>query len=131
MQESQPSLSDTSDSIMGFSLSRDGVVASSSTLKRGAPSSSEDPEGETSKKRFKEDTENEPDNESPAAKPKYESLADDLAQELQCGCCAELVFRPVVVSPCQHFFCGRYVPFGTLSYADADVSRAAVSCGFA
>ncbi|KAK7469384.1 hypothetical protein VKT23_003859 [Stygiomarasmius scandens] len=33
-------------------------------------------------------------------------LADDLVQELQCGCCSELVYRPVVVSPCQHFFCG-------------------------
>lgn len=50
------------------------------------------------------------------------AFADDLAQELQCGCCSELVYRPVVVSafgflhsflltqpkvnPCQHFFCG-------------------------
>ena len=37
------------------------------------------------------------------------ALAEDLAQELQCGCCSELVYRPVVVSPCQHFFCGRCV----------------------
>jgi E3 ubiquitin-protein ligase CHFR len=37
------------------------------------------------------------------------ALSDDLAQELQCGCCSELVYRPVVVSPCQHFFCGRCV----------------------
>jgi E3 ubiquitin-protein ligase CHFR len=36
-----------------------------------------------------------------------DSLAEELAQELQCGCCSELVYRPVVVSPCQHFFCGR------------------------
>ncbi|TDL16601.1 hypothetical protein BD410DRAFT_616298 [Rickenella mellea] len=33
-------------------------------------------------------------------------LSADLAQELQCGCCAELVYKPVLVSPCQHFFCG-------------------------
>ncbi|KAG6330534.1 hypothetical protein ID866_8554 [Astraeus odoratus] len=41
-----------------------------------------------------------------AATAKYHALVEDLAQELQCGCCAELVYRPVVVSPCQHFFCG-------------------------
>ncbi len=34
-------------------------------------------------------------------------LADELEQELQCGCCSALVYRPVIVSPCQHFFCGR------------------------
>ncbi|KAI6114415.1 hypothetical protein F5141DRAFT_1187953 [Pisolithus sp. B1] len=39
---------------------------------------------------------------------KYSALVEDLVQELQCGCCSELVYRPVVVSPCQHFFCGRY-----------------------
>lgn len=36
------------------------------------------------------------------------TLAEDLAQELQCGCCSELVYKPVVVIPCDHFFCGRY-----------------------
>lgn len=40
-----------------------------------------------------------------------QSLADDLAQELQCGCCSELVYKPVVVAPCEHFFCGRSVDF--------------------
>ena len=39
-----------------------------------------------------------------------EALVEELAQELQCGCCSELVYKPVIVSPCQHFFCGRYVP---------------------
>ncbi|KIY72468.1 hypothetical protein CYLTODRAFT_367464, partial [Cylindrobasidium torrendii FP15055 ss-10] len=34
------------------------------------------------------------------------AFVDELAQELQCGCCAALVYRPVVVAPCQHFFCG-------------------------
>ena len=37
------------------------------------------------------------------------ALAESIAQELQCGCCAGLVYRPVIVSPCQHFFCGRFV----------------------
>ena len=36
-----------------------------------------------------------------------EALVEELAQELQCGCCSELVYKPVIVSPCQHFFCGR------------------------
>lgn len=42
-----------------------------------------------------------------------QALAEDLAEELQCGCCAELVYKPVVVMPCEHFFCGRYVCFHT------------------
>jgi hypothetical protein len=37
-----------------------------------------------------------------------QALVADLAQELECGCCAAVVYRPVVVMPCQHFFCGRY-----------------------
>jgi len=35
------------------------------------------------------------------------SLVDDLAQELECGCCAALVYNPVTILPCQHSFCGR------------------------
>lgn len=35
------------------------------------------------------------------------ALADDLEQELLCGCCSALLHRPVVVYPCQHYFCGR------------------------
>lgn len=91
--------------MMGLSMSRIGGT-SSSALKRGPPSSFEGLEDETSKKRFKEDLGNEPDCEKSVAKSGYEALAEDLAQELQCGCCTELVYRPVVVSPCQHFFCG-------------------------
>ncbi|KZS93432.1 hypothetical protein SISNIDRAFT_485680 [Sistotremastrum niveocremeum HHB9708] len=34
------------------------------------------------------------------------ALSDSLALELQCGCCAELLYNPVMVLPCQHFFCG-------------------------
>jgi hypothetical protein len=37
------------------------------------------------------------------------ALAEDLSQELDCGCCSALVYKPVTVHPCQHFFCGRYV----------------------
>jgi E3 ubiquitin-protein ligase CHFR len=35
------------------------------------------------------------------------ALAADLAEELECGCCSAVVYRPVVVMPCQHYFCGR------------------------
>ena len=35
------------------------------------------------------------------------ALIDDLTQELQCGCCAALVYNPVTILPCQHSFCGR------------------------
>jgi hypothetical protein len=35
------------------------------------------------------------------------TLIDDLAQELECGCCAALVYNPVTILPCQHSFCGR------------------------
>ncbi|KAF9778622.1 hypothetical protein BJ322DRAFT_1091620 [Thelephora terrestris] len=34
------------------------------------------------------------------------TLIDDLAQELECGCCAALVYNPVTILPCQHSFCG-------------------------
>ena len=37
------------------------------------------------------------------------ALADDLEQDLMCGCCSALLYRPVVVNPCQHYFCGRWV----------------------
>ncbi|KAI6027655.1 hypothetical protein BKA83DRAFT_4232205 [Pisolithus microcarpus] len=47
-----------------------------------------------------------PSSSTTTAMNKYSVLVEDLVQELQCGCCSELVYRPVVVSPCQHFFCG-------------------------
>ncbi|KZW00890.1 hypothetical protein EXIGLDRAFT_745330 [Exidia glandulosa HHB12029] len=34
------------------------------------------------------------------------SLEDELALELNCGCCTEVCYNPVLVSPCQHSFCG-------------------------
>ena len=36
-----------------------------------------------------------------------QALIDDLAQELECGCCAAPVYNPVTILPCQHSFCGR------------------------
>ncbi|KAG8873476.1 hypothetical protein FRB97_006725 [Tulasnella sp. 331] len=32
--------------------------------------------------------------------------AEDMEDELRCGCCTGLLYRPVVVTPCGHYFCG-------------------------
>ncbi|KAI0070394.1 hypothetical protein K474DRAFT_816152 [Panus rudis PR-1116 ss-1] len=65
----------------------------------------------SSRKRMKEDPEVEGDARPPVQEEHVEivdgqALVDELEQELQCGCCSALVYRPVIVSPCQHFFCG-------------------------
>ena len=84
------------------------------TLKRRASSSFEDVQEEASRKRLKDDYQDTPPDgsngaeESTAANIDGKALADELEQELQCACCSALVYRPVVVVPCQHFFCGRY-----------------------
>ncbi|KAF8895547.1 hypothetical protein BD779DRAFT_736465 [Infundibulicybe gibba] len=44
--------------------------------------------------------------EAPNSPANDVALVEELSQELQCGCCSELVYQPVIVSPCQHFFCG-------------------------
>ncbi|KAI0354982.1 hypothetical protein OH77DRAFT_1521464 [Trametes cingulata] len=81
-------------------------------LKRSASEAFEDvPDGETSNKRPREESEDaagtaETDG---GGKVDGEALADSLEEELQCGCCSAIVYRPVVVAPCQHFFCGSCV----------------------
>ncbi|KIO18632.1 hypothetical protein M407DRAFT_31708 [Tulasnella calospora MUT 4182] len=37
---------------------------------------------------------------------KAAKFVDDMEEELMCGCCAALLYHPVVISPCGHFFCG-------------------------
>jgi hypothetical protein len=56
------------------------------------------------------------------------ALADQLAQELQCGCCSELVYRPVLVSPCQHFFCGRWALPTVYALSLANLLGMYISC---
>lgn len=78
-------------------------------LKRRA-SSAFDVRGDSSRKRLKEELP--PDEAAGAQVPslilgKQLQLADDLEQELLCGCCSALLYRPVIVYPCQHYFCGR------------------------
>ncbi|KAH9950596.1 hypothetical protein B0H21DRAFT_722413 [Amylocystis lapponica] len=84
--------------------------ATAATLKRRASSSFEGMQDDTSRKRMKEDIKEDHGAESnDAAKIATidgEALADEFEQELQCACCSALVYRPVVVAPCQHFFCG-------------------------
>ncbi|KAJ7189858.1 hypothetical protein GGX14DRAFT_382823 [Mycena pura] len=81
------------------------------TFKRAASTSFNDSLDASlvSRKRMKED-DNQQDSDGHAedvvAVAGNTLLADQLAQELQCGCCSELVYRPVIVAPCQHFFCG-------------------------
>ncbi|TFK68577.1 hypothetical protein BDN72DRAFT_841547 [Pluteus cervinus] len=79
------------------------------SLKRAASTSFEGLE-ESGRKRLKEDH-TIPDEECPGsasldAPTDSLDLVEGLAQELQCGCCSALVYRPVIVTPCQHFFCG-------------------------
>ncbi|KAF5367822.1 hypothetical protein D9757_010354 [Collybiopsis confluens] len=84
------------------------ATASCSSLKRPAsPTFDADVQDAdtSSRKRFKasDPSVDDPDMQSNTTESKLE---DDIALELECGCCSELVYKPVVVSPCQHFFCG-------------------------
>ncbi|KAK0221886.1 hypothetical protein IW262DRAFT_1315498 [Armillaria fumosa] len=83
-------------------------------LKRRVSSSFDGPLDDTSRKRAKGDNrsiEAGPVTSSDATPSQATAIngaafVDELTQELQCGCCSELLYRPVIVSPCQHFFCG-------------------------
>ena len=81
----------------------------SASLKRRASPLFEGMDHGAGRKRIKEDTEQEAHNLDSRQDDYVDGgkLADELEQELQCGCCSALVHRPVIVSPCQHFFCGR------------------------
>ena len=81
------------------------------TLKRKASPSfdaTEDPDTRTGKRR-REDTPQTEEDSVELASERQNRLADELALDLQCGCCSDLVINPVIVLPCQHFFCGRCV----------------------
>ncbi|KAF5382644.1 hypothetical protein D9615_002795 [Tricholomella constricta] len=108
---SEPEAVQTSTPLIDTSInapaSRDSF--SGSSLKRRASSSFEGLEEDAGRKRMKEEKDStEEDLGVTDVTPTVlnASLADDLAQDLQCGCCSELVYRPVIVNPCQHFFCG-------------------------
>ncbi|KAF9464160.1 hypothetical protein BDZ94DRAFT_1257154 [Collybia nuda] len=95
------------DAIMDPTVSRQSFT-SNAALKRRASPSFEGLGEDTSRKRIKE----EQDDSGVRSEETTNSLLsrfnylDEMAEELQCGCCSELVYRPVIVMPCQHFFCG-------------------------
>ncbi|KAI0632141.1 hypothetical protein C8Q77DRAFT_1218635 [Trametes polyzona] len=105
-----------------------GEASSSSataSLKRSASQAFEDiPDDEGSRKRPREDSGDTQvgDVAAGGASADGGALANDLEDELQCGCCSAIVYRPVVVAPCQHFFCGRCVNGGTSCPACRTVS---------
>ena len=82
-------------------------VSTSSQLKRGASPSFDCLDN--GRKRMKEDNDNvNHDNPvEPTGSDSITKLASELFEQLYCGCCSGLVYKPVLVMPCQHFFCGR------------------------
>ncbi|KAL1745127.1 hypothetical protein HDZ31DRAFT_63458 [Schizophyllum fasciatum] len=82
------------------------------TLKRKASPSfdaMDDPETRTGKRRREETPPTDEEAAHESASARQNRLADELALDLQCGCCSDLVINPVIVLPCQHFFCGSCV----------------------
>ncbi|KAI0822303.1 hypothetical protein BC628DRAFT_1327582 [Trametes gibbosa] len=90
------------------------TATAAAPLKRSASEAFKDvPEGESSRKRLREDSGSTLGGDvadgGASADGAATLLADGLEEELQCGCCSAIVYRPVVVAPCQHFFCGSCV----------------------
>ncbi|KDQ62536.1 hypothetical protein JAAARDRAFT_30440 [Jaapia argillacea MUCL 33604] len=100
-----------SEIVMGSTPSRPDLTDDSvphHSLKRRASSAFEVTDAESSRKRMKEDIEPSSSQEASSSSTVIDGGAfiEDLEQELECGCCSALVYRPVIVYPCQHFFCG-------------------------
>ncbi|KAI0720449.1 hypothetical protein C8T65DRAFT_791392 [Cerioporus squamosus] len=91
----------------------EAATSATASLKRSAAEAFEDASDEeaTSHKKIRDETRPAvPGDEDEHGKTVDGSgLADNLEEELQCGCCSAIVYRPVVVAPCQHFFCGSCV----------------------
>ena len=84
-------------------------ASATAPLKRSASEAFEDAsDDETTHKKMK-DSSKDANGDDGGANPYGVTLANNLEEELQCGCCSAIVYRPVVVNPCQHFFCGRCV----------------------
>ncbi|KXN93396.1 E3 ubiquitin-protein ligase CHFR [Leucoagaricus sp. SymC.cos] len=78
-------------------------LPSSSSLKRRASSLLADAAADGGRKRLKEDI---VDHQLQDPLSQDSRFVKEMAEELKCGCCTELVYNPVLVLPCQHFFCG-------------------------
>ncbi|CAA7261412.1 unnamed protein product [Cyclocybe aegerita] len=86
--------------------------AQSTSLKRRASQSFTCPDDSISRKRMKEaipEGDDKATGTESGAPDASVSFVEVLAEELQCGCCSELVYNPLLVMPCQHFFCGSCV----------------------
>lgn len=93
------------------SSSTGAAIVAPATLKRRASCNFDHSDDSSRRKRLKEDVgdHEETPNEDENPPLDGQALVSDLEQELECGCCSALVYRPVVVSPCQHFFCGSCI----------------------
>ncbi|TEB39720.1 hypothetical protein FA13DRAFT_1703947 [Coprinellus micaceus] len=87
-------------------MSSSCASTSGSYLKRAASESTFESDGQPMRKRLKEDSDLDTQMLVEPEQSRDSKIADHLSEELQCGCCSELVYRPVLVMPCQHFFCG-------------------------
>ena len=90
-------------------MSSSCASTSGTHLKRAASESTFESDGQPMRKRLKEDSGLDTHMLVEPEQSRDSKIADHLSEELQCGCCSELVYRPVLVMPCQHFFCGRSV----------------------
>ncbi|KIL67897.1 hypothetical protein M378DRAFT_177137 [Amanita muscaria Koide BX008] len=95
-------------SSMVMDINSSGAYSPRATnLKRSAsPSCESELASEGSRKRLKEESPGRVEDASCGSPIVNCNLVEELSAELQCGCCSELVYRPVLVTPCQHFFCG-------------------------
>lgn len=103
--------------------SRPTTEVSGASLKRAASPSFE--HSGISRKRHKEDSgeDTDPPTRETPTNPDAETsaLAHDLQTELECGICSALAYKPVIVNPCQHFFCGRCAIFNSVTVPFAHI----------
>jgi E3 ubiquitin-protein ligase CHFR len=52
--------------------------------------------------------------------PDASKLVEEMGLELSCGCCTEMCYNPIIVLPCQHYYCGRCVKIATLAILTID-----------
>ncbi|KAH8825214.1 hypothetical protein DL96DRAFT_1712234 [Flagelloscypha sp. PMI_526] len=108
MAESQQPLE--LDSIMDMDVyPRLQFTTTSNSRKRGASPSLLSGSGPP--KKLKEDVDSQASSSTSTGMTHQCTLADELAQELQCPCCSAIAHRPVVVMPFVVTFGSRLVPF--------------------
>jgi hypothetical protein len=85
------------------------------SLKRSAEMIEEDQDRQDSKRK-RLSTEMETKEDQPVASTSQttvhdgtdaQRLVEEMDMELTCGCCAAICYNPVIILPCQHYYCGR------------------------